>query len=644
MRRKRPRVYTAGEAAIAIAALGLHDAGEPERAESMLDAAGITADDLSAMDEAGLLGASAYAPERNEPWSAPVEEAPWPPYETGPAVVLPDGTDSTDTHVRARVEARVREAYGSHAVVMWPRFPDVEDGLAPILPVVLARGEAPQQVTLDDDVRPTDGPRLAAHGQMSGLGDLVEFDPYSRVAVFTHLDPGTRAVRDRIAGLLKADPWAVEVAVHKVIDEKSARERLDQVVILRAPTVGISAEKRASTWRDLLLTVPGGTDGWEALDEAVTGVVRLRYGQPRTLPGVVEMATLLPPSLDTSCWSRLPLGLDPAGREACIDLTAGPHTLVVGPTGSGKSVFLRQHAAAALAHGHGLIVIDAIKGGLDFLAFRPWCLAFGEDLTEARVLIEKVYAEGQRRKALLKAYGAPSWADLPPEVRRKERIFPLTVLFDEFMSAVIASPVPKGLDRDDPLVEEANRLNADKAVILAMVGKIARELRFSGIFLAIAMQRPDASLLAGFGEIRSNLTSAVQLVKPGSLPAQETLRMVFPGEQTQAAAEAIMELDDGRSKGLATIAAEGGDVTGFRVAFGVPSEIPGLLESLGVPKPRPWIVKGSDRESSSAPPQQSGVMDLGIIEVSIGDLEAPALDDDGAPLPEGPKVPLDDLW
>lgn len=186
-------------------------------------------------------------------------------------------------------------------------------------------------------------------------------------------------------------------------------------------------------------------------------------------------------------------------------------------------------------------------------------------------------------------------------------------------------------------------MNADKAVILALVGKIARECRFVGIHLAIAMQRPDASLLTGFGEIRSNLSSAIQLVKPGSLPAQETLRMVFPGDQTQRAADTIMELDDGRSKGLATIAAEGGEVVGFRVAFGVPSEIPAMLERLAVPRVTPWEIKAEEREvegevigraSAVAPTAPVWGAEPEQIEVDLGDLEF-SLDDLGVGSGEG---------
>lgn len=458
--------------------------------------------------------------------------------------------------------------------------------------------------------------------RLEGLGfTVVEWLPSKGVAHVACLDADTYAARKRLASLLGCEPHLIEIEIAYAHDEKLERERIETVTVLRAPSKGTNAERRTETWRDLVQTLPDGSSGWKIAEDLVTGVVVLTYGQPRTLPIMIKMDSLLPHAIDTHNWSRLLLGLDPAGEPATIDLTNGPHTLVVGPTGSGKSAFLRQQAASALAHGHQLVIIDAIKDGIDFVSFRPWCVAFGDDgIEKARTIIEAVYAEGMRRKALQKAHAAPSWLDLPAAVRRAENVVPLTVMFDEFMSAVIPNAVPKGLDKEDPLLLEANQINGDKAVILAMVGKIARELRFTGIFLVIAMQRPDASLLSGFGEIRSNLTSAIQLIKPGSLPAQETLRMVFPGDQTQVAAETIMELDDGMSKGMATIAAEGGDVVGFRVGYGEPDEIPDLLEDLHIPRPAQWTL-----EAREATPVAGEVITPNVAPVTWGRREKPVV-------------------
>lgn len=643
-------VYSPDEIAAAQAAAVYFTGDTIETWLAMLGDAGLTADDHFVMGRWGFLDqdVTGQATAVTEPAAEEFDP------ERIHVLTLPDGTDHRRPDVQATVEARVREALGPHWVVMWPRNPDVVDGIDPAFTVVNARPYA-REVPLGAGARPTDDRAVAAQGEQAGYGTLVAFDPYRGTATFADLDGDTVALRNRLADLLRCRPHEVEVVLHHVDDEKTGRRRLDQVVITHAPAASTDPEKRKATWGNLLVNVPGGTSGWEIIEDPIAMVTRLRYGQPRTLPQTVPMADLLP-AMDTSAWHHLPLGVDPEGKVAAIDLTAGPHALIVGPTGSGKSVLLRQHAAAALSRGHHLIVVDAIKDGIDFAAFKPWCVAFGDDgVVKARTIIEAVYEEGMRRKALLKAYEAPSWLDLPPDVRRAERVVPLTVLFDEFMSAVIATPVPKGLDKDDPLVVEANELNSAKAIILALVGKIARELRFTGVFLAVAMQRPDASLLAGFGEIRSNLTSAVQLVKPGSLPAQETLRMVFPGDQTHVAAETIMELDDGRSKGLATVAAEGGDVTGFRVGFGRRS-IPELLEFLGVPKPTPWVIeppKPAPKEGdiiSGTPPRglwgAPEVEDLGFVAVSLADLEDADAVEDFEPAPTVPRrqQPADDLW
>lgn len=116
--------------------------------------------------------------------------------------------------------------------------------------------------------------------------------------------------------------------------------------------------------------------------------------------------------------------------------------------------------------------------------------------------------------------------------------------------------------------------------------------------------------------------------------------MVFPGDQTQVAADTIRELDDGESKGLATIAADGGDVQGFRVGFGAPSEILGLLAALGVPEPRKWTITGPEEApkpfspivpsggpsrplapGSAGPTVQPKFVDIGEFELSLDALE-----------------------
>lgn len=69
-----------------------------------------------------------------------------------------------------------------------------------------------EKCTLSPTIRPTDGPDLDAVARTRGTR-LINFDPYQREATLAQLPAEVARVRDLIARQLKADPWAVDVAV-----------------------------------------------------------------------------------------------------------------------------------------------------------------------------------------------------------------------------------------------------------------------------------------------------------------------------------------------------------------------------------------------------------------------------------------------
>ncbi|BCW67729.1 hypothetical protein NicSoilB4_24920 [Arthrobacter sp. NicSoilB4] len=176
-----------------------------------------------------------------------------------------------------------------------------------------------------------------------------------------------------------------------------------------------------------------------------------------------------------------------------LDLQAdGPHFLVAGTTGSGKSEFLRTLAAAlAAAHPPGrinLLFIDFKGGsGLRPLAGLVHCVGLLTDLDRnevARALVS-LGAEVRRREELLAAYNAP---DLPAY----ESLDPagpalphLAIIIDEFRM----------------LVDEAPEALAE----LMRIAAIGRSL---GIHLIMATQRPQGAVTA---DIRANVTSCIAL-------------------------------------------------------------------------------------------------------------------------------------
>lgn len=223
---------------------------------------------------------------------------------------------------------------------------------------------------------------------------------------------------------------------------------------------------------------------------------------PEGLPDACSLGALLPVSAAeiSARWAvsaiahGLPVVLG-TGRSGPLGLdlqTDGPHFLVAGTTGSGKSELLRT-LAAGLAAAHppvrvNLLFIDFKGGsGLRPLAGLIHCVGLLTDLDPdevARALVS-LRAEVRRREELLAAYGA---ADLPAYEALDPTGPPLphlVIFIDEFRM----------------LVDEAPGALAE----LMRIAAIGRSL---GIHLIMATQRPQGAVSA---DIRANVTSCIAL-------------------------------------------------------------------------------------------------------------------------------------
>lgn len=437
---------------------------------------------------------------------------------------------------------------------------------------VSAHGPA-ETLELSPTVKNADAPTLSATLARRGL-ELIAFDPFERKAVAAPVWPAHASIRRAVADALGTKPWMIGLTV----EWKDAH--IESVTITGAP-LPVGAEQRLSLLRNIITScIPGGSDGWKIELDVTAKRVRLVYGLPIALPKLCQLEDLLPVTIRPDDWAELPIGVGVDGQTIAIDLKAGPHALVVGPTGSGKSILLNDLISNSLSKGYMLGVAEVIKGGVDFAWAKPFASYWAEDLASGQEVMEKIYEEGTRRKLLIKKMEVSHWSELPEELRRNAFVAPLLVVVDEYGSLALDEPIPRGLEKDNPYLLQAVERNSQRSIIQNIVGKIAREFRFVGIHLAIAIQRPDAKIISG--ELRSNLTSAVQLIAPGRVPSYDTLAMVLPGDQATLAADLAARLDDGKSKGLALLAAEGGTVQGARVAFAPPKEIPEMLRKIGV--------------------------------------------------------------
>ncbi|SDK77500.1 FtsK/SpoIIIE domain-containing protein [Arthrobacter sp. ok362] len=223
---------------------------------------------------------------------------------------------------------------------------------------------------------------------------------------------------------------------------------------------------------------------------------------PPAIPQHCSLADVLPlaaPDISRR-WSRAgaeaglgaPVGAGSLGTLR-IDLKAdGPHFLVAGTTGSGKSEFLRT-LAAGLAASHppdrvNLLFIDFKGGsGLGPLTGLPHCVGMLTDLAAAQVerTLVSLRAEVRRREELLARVDAPDLAAYESSPAAGPPVPYLVIVVDEFR--ILVDEVPGALSE------------------LMRIAAIGRSL---GIHLIMATQRPQGALNA---DIRANVTTCTAL-------------------------------------------------------------------------------------------------------------------------------------
>ncbi|ONK16065.1 type VII secretion protein EccCa [Streptomyces sp. MP131-18] len=225
-----------------------------------------------------------------------------------------------------------------------------------------------------------------------------------------------------------------------------------------------------------------------------------RTGVVNTLPGLLGIADPGRPDL-AALWRhrpmrdrlRVPLGVSADGGLLELDIKEsaqngmGPHGLLVGATGSGKSELLRTVVlgmAATHPTEHLNFVLVDFKGGATFagMAELPHVAAvitnLEDDLTMVDRMKEALSGEINRRQEVLRAAGnLVSVRDYERARQRGANLPPLPSLFivvDEFSELLAQKP--------------------DFADLFAQIGRLGRSL---GLHLLLASQRLDEGRLRG---------------------------------------------------------------------------------------------------------------------------------------------------
>ncbi|MEV7968406.1 type VII secretion protein EccCa [Sphaerisporangium sp. NPDC088356] len=190
---------------------------------------------------------------------------------------------------------------------------------------------------------------------------------------------------------------------------------------------------------------------------------------------------------------RVPIGLGADGRMVELDIKEsaqggmGPHGLVIGATGSGKSELVRT-LVLGLAATHSSEILNFVlvdfKGGATFLGMEslPHVSAVITNLEDELPLVDRMYdalhGEMVRRQELLRSAG--NYASLRDYERAREQgadLRPMPTLFvvlDEFSELLSAKP--EFID------------------LFVMIGRLGRSL---GVHLLLASQRLEEGRLRG---------------------------------------------------------------------------------------------------------------------------------------------------
>jgi S-DNA-T family DNA segregation ATPase FtsK/SpoIIIE len=371
-------------------------------------------------------------------------------------------------------------------------------------------------------------PLLGAHAAVGSAGTIELL----RAIVAVQEARGTQQREGRTAPA----PWLLLLLDETVVSDRALVSRL----LAGAPETGVADLWMGSDRREL----PGECGVIAHLDAAVAwlSLIDARSGQVLddvsadgvSLDVAVEVARALQPVSDASAdagaaglparisllkvlplqdrqadgvlarWARhrpagalaAPIGVSSEGPHR-VDLRAdGPHALIAGTTGAGKSELL-QTMVAALAATHppdrlSFLLVD-YKGGTAFrdCSGLPHAVGMVTDLDEhlAQRALVSLNAELRRREHILREAGANDLLDM--ERRDADRAPPsLVIVIDEF--AALAREVPAFVDG---------------------VVDIAQRGRALGLHLVLATQRPSGVISESI-KANTNLRIALRVASP----------------------------------------------------------------------------------------------------------------------------------
>lgn len=234
------------------------------------------------------------------------------------------------------------------------------------------------------------------------------------------------------------------------------------------------------------------------------------------------------------------LGIAPDSSNIVLPISSGPHFLVAGTTGSGKSVFINSLLITMMAHSHPdelkLAIIDPKI--VEFTAYKglPYMLCDPvTDMSKANNFVLYLVEEMERRYDLLAENGVKNLAEYQEKQRENddmEKLPYIILVVDEF-----ADLISQYKDVEKP------------------IARIGQKARAAGIHMIIATQSPRREVITGL--IKANVPSRISLMVANSTESQIILDETG-GEKLRPKGDFLLKMNGGQvSRGQAPFVSNG---------------------------------------------------------------------------------------
>lgn len=214
--------------------------------------------------------------------------------------------------------------------------------------------------------------------------------------------------------------------------------------------------------------------------------------------------------LKSSSPLTLGLGKDISGKSIVTDLSAMPHLLIAGTTGSGKSVFINALICSilykALPSEVKLLIMDPKRSELTFYENIPHLLyPVVTDAKQAAYVLRWAVEEMERRYDLLAKMGARDIRSYNQKAGTSKAGLPSTAISN---TDDVLSELPQKMPWIVIIIDElANLMMVSSREVEWSLARLAQMARAAGIHLLVATQRPSVDIITG--TIKANFPARI---------------------------------------------------------------------------------------------------------------------------------------